>query len=54
VTCEQGGDTPDSIAYHYMWNPHTLVGTITITNQVAVCNNPKGYETTNKLVLVPA
>jgi hypothetical protein len=54
VTCEQGGDTPNAIGYHYSWDPDTLAGTVKITNNEAVCGNPKGYQETNQLQLAPA
>jgi hypothetical protein len=51
VSCEQGGDTPDAISLHYTWDPNTLDGIAGITNNVAACGNPQGYQETNKLHL---
>jgi hypothetical protein len=54
VSCEQGGDIHDAIGFHYSWDPNTLDGTVQITNNVAACGNPQGYQETNKLHLAPA
>ena len=54
VTCEQGGDTPNAIGYHYSWDPNSLAGTVKITNNEQVCGNPKGYQESNKLQLALA
>jgi hypothetical protein len=51
VSCEEGGGAPDAIAFHYSWDPNTLDGTVKITNNVAACGNPQGYQETNKLHL---
>jgi hypothetical protein len=54
VSCEQGGDTPNAIGFHYSWDPNTLAGTVKITNNEAVCGNPKGYHETHQLQLAQA
>ena len=54
VTCEQGGDIPNAIDYHYSWDPNSLAGTVKITNNEQACGNPKGYQETNQLQLAPA
>ncbi|WIM88358.1 hypothetical protein PT015_02275 [Candidatus Mycobacterium wuenschmannii] len=54
VSCEQGGDTPDAIGFHYAWDAHTLDGTVEITNKVDACGNAAGYRETNKIHLAPA
>jgi serine/threonine protein kinase, bacterial len=54
VTCEQGGDTPNAIGFHYSWDPVTLAGSVKITNNEQVCGNPAGYQVTNNLQLALA
>ena len=54
VSCEEGGDVPNAIAFHYSWDPATLAGTVLITNNVQACGNPAGYQETNQLQLAPA
>ena len=54
VSCEQGGDVHDAIGFHYSWDPNTLDGNVQITNNVAACGNPQGYQETNKLHLALA
>jgi hypothetical protein len=51
VSCEDGGDVRDAIAFHYSWDPDSLDGNVQITNNVAACGNPQGYQETNKLHL---
>ena len=54
VDCEQGGDVPNAIKYHYSWDPNTLAGTVQITNNVQACGNPAGYQETNQMQLTQA
>lgn len=54
VSCEQGGDIRDAITFHYTWDPNTLDGNVQITNNVAACGNPAGYQENNRLHLAPA
>jgi hypothetical protein len=54
VSCDEGGDGHDALGYHYAWDPNTLDGTVQITNNVAACGNPQGYQETNKLHLALA
>jgi hypothetical protein len=54
VTCEDGGDVHDAISYHYAWDANTMDGSVQITNNVAACGNPQGYQENNKLHLAPA
>jgi hypothetical protein len=54
VSCEQGGDVHDAINFHYTWDANTLDGNVQITNNVAACGNPAGYQETNQLHLTPA
>ena len=54
VSCEEGGDIRDAIHLHYTWDATTLDGTARITNNVAACGNPAGYQETNTLHLQPA
>lgn len=54
VSCEQGGDVHDAINFHYTWDANTLDGTVQITNNVAACGNPQGYQESNHLHLAPA
>jgi hypothetical protein len=51
VSCEQGGDIPNAIAFHYTWDPNSLDGNVQITNNVAACGNPQGYQENNALHL---
>ena len=54
VSCEQGGDIPRAIHFHYTWDPNSLAGNVQITNNVDACGNPAGYTETNQLQLAPA
>jgi hypothetical protein len=54
VSCEEGGDVPHAIGFHYSWDPNTLAGNVGITNNVQACGNPKGYTETNNLQLALA
>ena len=54
VSCEDGGDVHDAINFHYTWDANTLDGNVQITNNVAACGNPQGYQENNHLHLAPA
>ena len=54
VSCEEGGDVRDAIAFHYTWDPNSLDGNVQITNNVAACGNPQGYQENNNLHLALA
>jgi hypothetical protein len=54
VSCEEGGDVPKAIHFHYTWDPDTLAGNVLITNNVQACGNPAGYQETNQLQLALA
>jgi hypothetical protein len=54
VDCEQGGDVPHAIHFHYTWDPNTLAGQVQITNNIQACGNPPGYQETNQMQLTQA
>lgn len=51
---DDGTQVPNSIAYHYAWDPDSLAGTLQITNTAPSCGNPTGYQTTANMSLKQA
>jgi hypothetical protein len=49
--CADGIKVPEAFSAHYLWDPHTLTGTIRTTNQIAACGDPAGHVGTQNIQL---
>lgn len=52
--CSDGTQVPNSISYHYNWDPNTLAGTLLITNTLPACGIPTGNQSTANMQLKQA
>jgi poly(3-hydroxybutyrate) depolymerase len=49
--CPDGTKVPEAFSVHYLWDPHTLAGTVRTTNQIAGCGDPAGHIGTQNIQL---
>ncbi len=49
--CADGTTVPEAFSAHYLWDPHTLTGTVRTTNQIAACGDAAGHVGTQNIHL---
>ena len=49
--CADGTAVPEAFSAHYLWDPHTLTGTVRTTNQIAACGDAAGHVGTQNIHL---
>jgi hypothetical protein len=54
ANCADGTSVPNASSQHITWDANTLAGTEQMTNTVAACGEPAGYQLSNHLQLAKA